>query len=271
MRLLIILPLLLTLVACTDNPASVRIDEGTITIYGYTFPLGAIVIEGYENIPTPTPDPAATAEPIGMPPPTTPAPMISQPTSTPRPTPTPTSAPTPTPALSAEEDLAIAWFQALGYDYEYRIAEFEEAGLADVAASFLQKVGMVVAKFETDGFSDYGAAYCRVMDSGYWPEGWALTLPPEHRAQTPAEAEIERAETWYRLTELQKATPPPELRPLHEVALSSLRGWLDGSGESFSEMWAAERDFWDTHGLFDLLGTRYDPCGWPGVQERIRQ
>ena len=108
-----------------------------------------------------------------------------------------------------------------------------------------------------------GAAYCRVMDSEYWPRGWALSLLPEHRAQTPAEADIERAEIWYRLTELEKVEPPPELRPLHEVALRSLRAWLDGSDESFSEMYAAELEPWDTMGLYDLLGTYYGVCAWP--------
>ena len=98
MRLLIILPLLVTLIACTDNPADVRVDEDTITIYGYTFPLRAIAIEGYENIPTPTPDPAraATSTPV-------PTPTLSPTAPPPTQAPTPTSILEPTPGLQPSD------------------------------------------------------------------------------------------------------------------------------------------------------------------------
>ena len=107
MRLLIILALLLALIACTDNPADVRVDENTITIYGYTFPLDAIVIEGYENIPTPTLDPARLPAVTSVPMPTLP-PTMPPPTQTP--TATPIFAPTPGMYPSDPVNTSVNWY-----------------------------------------------------------------------------------------------------------------------------------------------------------------
>ncbi len=72
MRLLFLAFLLLaTSVACAENSAVVQVDEDRITIsysrMTYEFPLGHVTLRGYENIPTPTPDPEAAAQPIGTP------------------------------------------------------------------------------------------------------------------------------------------------------------------------------------------------------------
>ena len=61
MRFAVLVCLLGTLfLACANDPADVRFGDGTITIYGYTLPLENFRIHGYENIPTPTLDPAKT-------------------------------------------------------------------------------------------------------------------------------------------------------------------------------------------------------------------
>lgn len=267
MRLLVLTSLLaVASMACAGNPALVEVGQDGVTIrYSWmTFPVSLehVTLRGYENIPTPTPDPAATEQPTATPFPTIPAPTPAQPTLTPTPTPVPS--PTPT----TMEDLAIAWFTALGYNYEYDIAELEDAGVVNAAATYLQDVGRAVAKFEAAGFSDYGEAHCKVMHSDQWPQGWAMTLPEEHRPLVLSDLEL--AEARYRLAELEKITPPPELQAMHESDLTGLRAMVSEKNTWWRLSDEAERDFWNTHGP-DLGDTRFGPCGWPGVPERMER
>ncbi len=176
---------------------------------------------------------------------------------------------------------------------EYLIESYERAGLADLGAVYLQELGMTVAKFEAAGFSDYGVAHCRAMDSDHWPEGWALKLPPPHRPLSLNDFSIDLAGDRYRLAEMGKVVPPPELQAQHEADLEYLRldiarsvgpnpyeleeddpEWgraleLEGAYREAESAWrSAERAFWERHGP-DLDGNRFDTCGWPGVLERM--
>ena len=266
MRLLVLTSLLaVASLACAGSPALVEVGQDGVTIrYSWmTFPVSLeyVTLRGYENIPTPTPDPAATVQPTATPFPTIPAPAPTQPTLAPTTVPTPIPYPTPT----TTEDLAIAWFTALGYNYEYDIAELEDAGVVNAAATYLQDTGRAVAKFKAAGFSDYGEAHCKAMDRDHWPQEWAMSLPEEHRPLTLSDLDL--AEARYRLAELEKIAPPPEIRAMHESDLRQLRQVVRGEEARWRGS-SAERDFWNAHGP-DLGGTRFSSCGWPGVPERM--
>ena len=88
-------------VACAYSPVPVQVNEDDIEVAGYSIPLRGVVIRGYENIPTPTTDPQATAQPTITP---TPRPSLTpRPTPTERPTPTLTPMPQPAARLTHVE------------------------------------------------------------------------------------------------------------------------------------------------------------------------
>ena len=239
-------------VACAESPATVEVGEDSITVrsfwMSYTVPMEYVTIRGYDNIPTPT----------GQPPQTTLGPT-AMPVPTPQPTTTLIPTPTPQPTPTTMEDLAITWFTEVGYEYEYDITQLEDAGVVNARTTYLREVGVVVAKFEAAGFSDYGVARCKVTDTDHWPQGWAMTLPEEHRPLSISDLDL--AQTRYVLAEMERITPPPEIQPIHESDLSGLRQVVRGEADRWrkSSEW---RDFWNTHG--PDIDAGFDVCGWPG-------
>ena len=161
MRLLVLATLLLaTSTACAGNPAVVDVGEGGVTVrylwMTYEFPLDYVALRGYENIPTPTPDPARL-------------PTLTP--SHPQLTPTPTADSTPNvPAmLSTEEffdDHTLA--QHLG----------RRVSLLVTVGGFRESWGSMVL------WNDIGTRTSVATEIGcHFPDGWART-------------NVERLETW---------------------------------------------------------------------------
>ena len=137
--------------ACANDPADVRFGDGTITIYGYTLPLENFRIHGYENIPTPTLDPAQLPAATAIP-----TPELTQ-------MPSATETPTPTPLPPTPRD-AVATLSAADWLDDTVISQYygQVVSVPGVLGGFRHSRGLV---WNFDGGS--AGVFCN------FPDGWA--------------------------------------------------------------------------------------------------